>query len=610
LAFGRVSSLSSAAALTERGHRYLFAIMAISLAGLIARASVLHAGFIVDDYAQLSMMTQTYPVPRAPLALFTFTNGEPDENQALKDAGYFPWWTHGDLKIALFRPLASALMWLDRLSFGDNALLYHVHSAAWWLGMSVAWGLLLRRWLPTAFALLAHALCTLHPANGMLLGWIANRNASVAMLFGLCSLWLQVKRRDGIERARWLIPVCWALTLLAGEYGVSFLVFCVMFELSSTESNAVKRTRLLPGFVVLLSYAVLRAALHFGSRHSGMYIDPVGEPLAFLTVAAGRGTALLADLVLGIRSNWWSAGYPWEPAWSQALGLPLDWSFDLRSLRPLQLAAGLVAVAVAAVIAWLAQRETPEVRFAALALPLAVLPALGGTPESRLLLPAMFAWTLLLVTLLARSWQRRKLGVFVILGLLTLLQAVASFSYSNEDRALLPRVASATRASILAPALDEALATVEDAYLVAAVDPTTTIYIPMLRRWHKRVGPARCHLLWSTVSFMRIERLSERTFRMSREQQYYTPPDVYAETFRREPVQAGEVFTTRAFRATVEQAHDGRPTVVRFDTERNLDDEAVTLLNQDALGLTARRFPPVGQSVVIPPPNFPFALMR
>jgi hypothetical protein len=602
--------------LFERGHRYLLAVFAISLAGLCLRAPVLQTGFIVDDYAQLAMMAGTYPVARAPLGLFTFSDGEATENQALKDAGFFPWWTHPELKISLFRPLASALMWLDRLCFGADPLLYHLHSAAWWLGMSIVWGVLVRRFLPAPWALAVHAVCTLHPANGMLLGWIANRNASVAMLFGLLSLGLQIKRREtdnASQLTALLIPICWALTLLAGEYGVSVLVYCATYELCSDAGAREIWLRLRSCLAVLLGYALLRSALQFGSRHSGMYIDPTGEPLAFLKVGLTRGPALIADLVLGFRSNWWSAGNPWGEAVEQTFQLEQGWSFDLRSMRVVHLAAGIISSVIAAGIAMFSQRRNPKLRFAACALPLSLVPALGGTPESRLLLPAMFGWSLLQAqALLALHGQRAGRARVLRLACVWALVAVqtrASLAFSLEDRSFLPRVARAARSSILAPHMDS-LASVEDAFLISAVDPTTTIYIPMLRRWHERPGPTRCHLLLNAASWIRLVRTSDDEFLLVREQHYYTPLDVYSETFQREPLQVGQVYSTGSFRATIEQVVDGMPTAVRFKTRRNLDDPAIALLTQNTSGLAIQRFPPVGQILTLPPADFPFQLMN
>jgi hypothetical protein len=61
--------------------------------------------------------------------------------------------------------------------------------------------------------------------------------------------------------------------------------------------------------------------------------------------------------------------------------------------------------------------------------------------------------------------------------------------------------------------------------------------------------------------------------------------------------------------ATVEQVSDGMPTVVRFTSELDLDNPAITLLIQEHAGLLPRRFPPVGQSMTFAPANFPLGLL-
>ena len=94
-----------------------------------------------------------------------FVDGSAAEVRALQDRGVLPWWSAPDLKLAMFRPLASALVLLDRALFGADPWLRHLHSALWWgLGvLAVAW--VLRLLLPVATALLATALYALDGAH-------------------------------------------------------------------------------------------------------------------------------------------------------------------------------------------------------------------------------------------------------------------------------------------------------------------------------------------------------------------------------------------------------------------------------------------------------------
>jgi hypothetical protein len=109
-------------------------VVAIGACGLLVRADAFRQEFSADDYAQLSMVEGKYPVPRAPLALFTFSDGSRREVAALAQTGFYPWFVDPHLKLSMLRPLSCALFWADRALFGRWALGYHLHSALWWLG--------------------------------------------------------------------------------------------------------------------------------------------------------------------------------------------------------------------------------------------------------------------------------------------------------------------------------------------------------------------------------------------------------------------------------------------------------------------------------------------
>jgi hypothetical protein len=81
------------------------------------------------------MMESIYPVERAPLSLFTFSDGSEREVRAHAHDGFYPWFTHERLGLSMLRPLSSALMWVDQALFGRAALGYHLHSALWWLAL-------------------------------------------------------------------------------------------------------------------------------------------------------------------------------------------------------------------------------------------------------------------------------------------------------------------------------------------------------------------------------------------------------------------------------------------------------------------------------------------
>jgi hypothetical protein len=194
--------------------------------------------------------------------------------------------------------------------------------------------------------------------------------------------------------------------------------------------------------------------------------------------------------------------------------------------------------------------------------------------------------------------------------LLIALEASRSCAYSVEDVAALPPLAAAIRRSILDAKLEPALSKARHALLISATDPTTTLYIPMMRRWFGHAGPERCHLLMSTLSVCRLRRLSKTSFELERLDKYYTPTDIYAQVFHRSPLLAGQRFASGGLQATVQRVHGGLPTSVRFELDTSLDDPSVVLLAQTLSGLRVVAFPAVGESLTVPPAVPPLELMR
>ena len=170
----------------------------------------------------------------------------------------------------------------------------------------------------------------------------------------------------------------------------------------------------------------------------------------------------------------------------------------------------------------------------------------------------------------------------------------------------MPRMAEAVRRSILQPSLDAALGGARRTMLVTALDPTTSIYIPLLRRWHDRPGPPSCQLLFSAYARMRLERLSAHSFRLERLDVIETGPDLYALAFNRDPLREGQQFDSLGLRVTVERTHAALLVQARYEVDVMLDDPTTVLLIQTHTGLRQLAFPPIGQSVILEPAAQPW----
>ncbi len=582
------------------------AAYALIAAALWMRWPVLYTGFTVDDYAQLAMIEGHYPVPRAPLSLFTFSDGSLQENTRLREVGFFPWWSDPELRVSLMRPLASLLMWFDSRTFGHDAFAYHLHSAAWWIAMCVVLWQFLRRVTPGWASVVAFALILFHPTHTVALGWIANRNALVSTTFVLLGLIAQLRAQRERPRGGWLTAAgCYAVGVLASEYALPTLAYAVVLSLLGPHAPPRPVHTLGRWALAGITYAGLRASLGYGTRNSGMYIDPLREPVSFLIAASQRLPVLMGDAVLAIRSSWWSVGFPWARDWADAGIIPQLWAADLRAFRTLQVAAGLIACVVYFVVAWRAFRGSPEpsreLRFFALGVPLTFVPCAASLPESRLMLPALIGWC----PLLAHAFVQRSngFGRAAIGGLIALTAIVPAWTGLPEIRGL-PALSNNVRASILSPKLDDVIGDGKHVLLAGAVDPTTTIYIPLVRKLHGRPAPASSQLLIGGWGPLRLTRVSPTALELERLNRGFTPPDEYASAFNRGSLRVGERFRSGMLEAQVLAVHEGRPMRVRFELGQFLVPPLV-LIAQTERGLERIDFPALGHSIRVEPAGLP-----
>jgi len=201
------------------------------VAGLLLSIPSLWCGFLLDDYAQFSMIEKWYP-----------QRGD-DWNLYSNLSSYLPlpWWTSEHCRISFWRPLTSGLIRLDHQLFGRDAAFYHLHSLVW-LAILLAGCAALYTILPKQIAGLALLLYAVDECHALTTGWIANRHAVVSAGLGVIGLAAYAKWRLG-GRA-WLMPIGVAGlvgSLLAGETGLSLLAYGVCFELFGGAGRRVRR---------------------------------------------------------------------------------------------------------------------------------------------------------------------------------------------------------------------------------------------------------------------------------------------------------------------------------------------------------------------------------
>lgn len=306
---------------------------------------------------------------RGVLDLFTFTVGDPANNHRLMDVGVMlPWWTDDKLHIAFFRPLTSLTHLLDERLWPESAVLMHLQSLFWFSVMllSAAFAYVrLERSAPLV-AGLAFLLFALDDAHGTIVAWLSNRNALIAGALGFVVIAAHdVWRRGGRPSAAVAALVAFALGLGAGEIAVGALGYVAAYALFLDSGSPSRRAlTVLPYAAVLVVWRLAWARAGYGAHGSGAYLDPIADPVGFLSAAPAK----LVMLFHG-----------------QFSAPPSDLAFLAPpSHRPLLLSVGTLTVVV---VAWLLAPFVRDAmgRFWAAGALLALVPAAATFPSDRLL---------------------------------------------------------------------------------------------------------------------------------------------------------------------------------------------------------------------------------
>ncbi len=590
----------------SRSGRYWIGVLVILIIGVALRGESLRVGFGMDDYAQLAMLDDAYPVERGPWDLFSFSKGDPDEVHTLMSKGSLAWWSHPELKLCALRPGSSLLMWLDVKLFGHAAVWHHVHTLVWWSVMLLAAALLLRRVLPQRWAVLALLLYALDECHTYPIGWLANRNAIVSATFAFLALYAHVRHREDDWRpGRWLSPLSLALAFSGGEYTLCILPFYVLYELCSAPGSAGRRAKALaPMLAMFVGYVLLHRGLGYGSFASAVYVDPAREPLAWLQMAAFRLPVLVADMFLAI------------PTSKMAI------SRELIALQAKLGPAALLMVCAFAPGAWrrLPPPERKRLLWLLLASLASILPVASSFVSARLLLIPTLAGHAVLAALILDGWDRvrsapsRYRPMSLLRGLLAaaLLAAhipLATGSGLDEMRNIYHVNEGTRQAALLMPVDDERLPQQRHVVLVAA-DPMTLLYPAMVRwveghpmprsRWVLSMAP-RPHML---------TRISADAFEMEVIGGTMLTGQVEM-LFRRNEFgfSVGEQVKLDGLTITILKVDpEGRPFKARYQFDRSLEDPDLVLLLATRRGMLRYPMGPVGAPLPIPPAKLPMVL--
>jgi hypothetical protein len=557
-------------------------LRAVLIAAALAMLPALVTPFVVDDWYHLANVRGDGLLPdRAPWDLFHFDNsGDPFPGGV--QGNYLPWWTGGEFRGRFLRPLSSVLHWVEYAVFGLNPLPAHAISFAAWLGLVGAfWRLGRRLALRSAHAavpLLAALIFAVDESHAWPVAWVANRNALLSTMFVVLALERHVAWRDRAG-PMWAAPLLLGLGLLCGEMAIGGVAFVLAWELVVTDGTVRERARAAaPAVFVGVGYLLAWKALGYGTAGSGMYLNPLADPVAFVGWALPtRMPAMLATALL------------------QA---PLESTMLLTDGQ--QGVLGLLcalAVAPALVLLLPTLRRDRLARFAVLGAVLAMVPCAATMPAGRVLVLASVGVAWVLATVVAEAWAGlapRALGAVVVavhlgLSVVSGWAAVGAFQW----------IALSTSGHIDAAELPPPD---PDARVLLVNSPTP--FLPLYLRIQRGVAEGVQHAaVWpvsAVPSDLEFVRTGDGTFTLAT-----SAPGFLTTPFERlvrseDSYEAGVEGVSGGLRVRSDLVVDGESHRLEATIDRSRDDPSVTLLAWDGEAMRPWAPPPVGGCAAIP----------
>jgi len=346
--------------------------LVLAMVAMLLVSGTLHSGIQFDDYVHRIKFQEPNLWPDAPntiVGLFAFGNGNPEQLHQAMEIGMVPWWTSKALKVAFFRPVTAMTHWVDYHLWPDNYAMMHLHSILWFGGFVLMAALVYRRFMtPYLVAGLATMLFAIDDAHGIPVGWLANRNALVAAVFGFLALighdrWRRQGHRGGAVYA----PLAFLLGLLSAEAGLGAGAYLLSYEIFMVKEKLSKKIKaLLPYAAVFVGWYTLYKIFGFGTSGSGAYIDPGQQPLAYLNVLWERIPVLLYGQWL----------FPNAFVYGM---LPKPFAYWVLA------AIYAILIGIVLVLIPILKRDAVS-RFWALGMVLALLPVCAMAPDNRLLI--------------------------------------------------------------------------------------------------------------------------------------------------------------------------------------------------------------------------------
>lgn len=561
---------------------------------LVLALGALGNGLLLDDYVHRLVVTQqgndVFAKHDGLLDLFRFADDDPANTAFALETGWAPWYTGDALRLSFFRPLSSLTHTVDYALIGKWPWAMHLHSLLWLALLGFAVTRLVRELTPsaapTAVAGLVIWFYVLDGGHGTPAGWLANRNVLLAGTFGALALRAHVWSRQDSGRCedRFASAIWFALALASADAAIGWLGFFIAYAVTLDPAGRRRGARALWPFVVLvIGWRALVTALGYGVAHSGLYIDPLRDPLRFATATLERLPQLLAGQLAGIPTG--------------ITGL---------SSTEVQLAgAAVCAVAVLVLLALFAKplREDRVMRFYAVGGLLAAIPSCATMPHARLMTIAGLGTAGVAAHyIFATSESESRVRRFAAVALLVICGVLGPLK--------MPIEVNGTR--VIGRPMELALASVQELPSVplGSLDQRVLVVVavpePMFmcgqvhvaRRAMSLVGPSKTRCLAKVEERATITRVDADTLEIHAEEGLLS--GFLAPLVRDEPMRADFSRRLSDLTITVDDIVDGDPRTVRvrFDEITSPRYEWVAW-DKDADALVPFTLPAVGEQVTV-----------
>lgn len=574
-------------------HRRLWLVAAV-VGGCLTLSS-LQAGLLLDDY-HFKLLVQGSDSParilKSPLDMWRMLDGDMQHTRALMDHGFLPWWTDEAIKYAFWRPVSSLTHWADYLLWPDSPAFMHVQSVLWYALLAGAVSLLYQRLMGlTVAAGIAALLYCMDDAHAVPVGFLANRNAVLAALFGVLCLVAHLRwRQQAWKPGAFLAPAALVLSLLSKEEGIAAIAYLVAFALLL--DKAPWRQRLLslaPYAVVVVVWRFFWSHLGYGVLHFGPYVDPVAEPFRFACSLMTNAPILLlaqlatppADLCVVLEAGvlrWFCAG-----AWVFVILVGAIWLPLLRRDR--------------------------VARFWLVGMLLALVPMCTTFPSDRMLLFVGLGAMGLMAQFLTRlftdpaAWPRQRVWrtTVVILASVFVLRHAVAAPLNLPLRAATPMGPQFVMDRLFLKHPLDAGIVKQDLVVVNA--PLVFVMMTSPLVWASENAPMPKHMRILASSHFQpvgVYRLDERTIRVNLGPDFlaWTDDGLWRGVDR--PMTIGQ--QVRLTGMTVEVTaltRDGRPAEATFRFDVPLEDTSLRWLQWKGGAFMPFVPPPVGQSVTV-----------